>query len=433
MKTSLLSRVDLFPLPFKPISRSWLSGALLALLACSHREPAPSAPAPVNVATVAARSGTLAPALTLSGIVSPTQIVAISSSLVEPAVSVTVQEGDRVRPGQILAVLDTSDLRANFDADKNLAESYRAKTDETQYTAALQLKEGSDQVIQARTALRAAQGTLRNDSLDLQRDRVLLRSGYIARETVDTMQTQVANDEQAVRNALEALQTQIENARINGTPESGLQASTVTEARAQAASESAVADEIRVQIGRAAIVSPVEGYVVNRNINPGEYPGARQIFTIEETDVVFAILSASSESVFRIRKGAAVRIAVHGAKADVPEGSVVAVLDQITPGSTNFAVKVRVPNASGLLHGGMSVSGTISLPPVRGILIPTTAFLSENDDSIMVVDRGEAKTVRVTEVAGNGRESVVQGLVPGSRVITNGQSGLSDGQAVAMR
>ena len=35
----------------------------------------------------------------------------------------------------------------------------------------------------------------------------------------------------------------------------------------------AQAQQVRVQIAKAAIVSPIDGVVVNRNLNPGEYPG----------------------------------------------------------------------------------------------------------------------------------------------------------------
>ena len=59
-------------------------------------------------------------------------------------------------------------------------------------------------------------------------------------------------------------------------------------------------------IDKAIIKSPVDGVVVNRNLNPGQYPGSQTIFTVQQLDPVYAELNASSEDVFRIRRGATV-------------------------------------------------------------------------------------------------------------------------------
>ena len=68
----------------------------------------------------------------------------------------------------------------------------------------------------------------------------------------------------------------------------------------------------RAQISRATIVSPVDGIVVNRNLNPGEYPGARTIFVLQQVDPVFAELNASSADVFRVQRGAPVALTIPG-------------------------------------------------------------------------------------------------------------------------
>ncbi len=60
-----------------------------------------------------------------------------------------------------------------------------------------------------------------------------------------------------------------------------------------------------MQIAKATITSPIDGVVVNRNINPGEYPGNREIFTLQQVDPIYAVLHASSEQVaaHRQRRG----------------------------------------------------------------------------------------------------------------------------------
>ncbi|MBV8073975.1 MAG: efflux RND transporter periplasmic adaptor subunit, partial [Candidatus Eremiobacteraeota bacterium] len=374
------------------------------------------------VAAVAAPAS-VRPSLTLSGIIAPAQSVAISSSLAEPAISVPVQEGEHVRAGQVLAVLDTSDLKATLNYDLQNAQANQALTAQNVYSGQASIAQGGDQVRQAQANVQSAQATLANARRDLQRDQQLLAQGYLSQQVYQTQLTLVQNDDQAVRNAQAALGSAQANQAANGTMSQGLQAAKVAQARAQSQASLAQADQTRVSIGKATIVSPIDGVVVNRNLNVGEYPGTRQIFTLQETDYVFAILGASSSEVFTIPTGAPVTVSVNGRPGTLG-GKVVAVLDQLTPGSTNFAVKARVPNQSGILHSGMAVTTKIALNAISGIGVPYTAFLDDNHNTLMAI--GADDTVHVVNVAERGTDgqtAIVQGLSSGTRVVANGQAG----------
>lgn len=380
-----------------------------------------------------AQNGTVRPTLTLAGFIAPAQSVAITSTLAEPAVAVNVQEGDHVRKGQVLAVLRTSDLYAQLDYDLENAAANNAVTSQNVYQGRLNIAQGYDALNQARSNLKSAQATLANAARDLARYEQLYRQGYVSQQQYQTQQTTVENDSQAVRNAEAAVRSAQSNVSANGTLQKGLQAAKIAQAHAQAQANIAQADQTRVSIGSATIPSPVNGIVVNRNINVGEYPGTRQIFTVQEEDYVFAILSASAARIFQIPVGAPVNVSVHGTPQKF-SGKVAAVLDQLTPGSTNFAIKVRIPNSSGVLRSGVTVSSRISLRPVSGIAIPSSSFLDENHNTVMVVEPNDVThIVDVTELATNGSTSVVNGVTQGTVVVSNGQLGLSDGQKVAIR
>src|SRR5271157_4032427 len=68
------------------------------------------------IPTAVAQQASVKPTLVIAGIIAPLQNVAISSTLAEPADTVTVNEGDSVRAGQVVAVLDTADLRAQLES-----------------------------------------------------------------------------------------------------------------------------------------------------------------------------------------------------------------------------------------------------------------------------------------------------------------------------
>jgi RND family efflux transporter MFP subunit len=428
------------------------TAAVIAVLAgCNQgakgRGRAGASPNPVP--TTAAKLATVNATSTISGVIAPFQNVAITSALSEPADEVRVNEGDHVQAGQVIAVLDTADLRAqlaqdqaNVDAAIRTAASDDAKVQQARYTGRLNIDTGVNGVSSSRAALAQAQATLANDNLNLQRDRTLLKNGYIAQQTVDQQQTQVNNDESAVRSAQAALQTALTNQSVNGNSQSGLQVANINSAIADAQSAHAAieqaraaAQQVQTSINKATIVSPVNGVIVNRNLNPGEYPGTRTIFTIQQLDKVYALLNASSSDTFAIPVGAPVKVSIAGSASADYEGKVVAVLGQVSPGSTNFTVKVTLQNPDGRLQSGLPVTAAIALPPVSGVGIPTTAFLDDTHTTIMIADDElvdvVAKTVHVREVGSNGTTSIVTGIKAGQKVVSNGQLGLADGQSLA--
>jgi HlyD family secretion protein len=408
-----------------------------------------SASSPNAVPTAAARVTTVHASSSISGVIAPLQNVAITSQLAEPADVVRVNEGDRVRAGELIAQLDTIDLRAQLaqaeatvETDIRSAASADAKVSQARYTQRLNIGQSSDQVRSVSAALAQARQTLANDEVTLTRDRQLLASGYVPQSQYDQQATQVANDRAAVRTAEANLESARTNEQVNGTQSVGLQAANVQSAAADARAAHATIGQARAQvrqlqaqIAKATILSPIDGVVVNRNLNPGEYPGSRTIFTLQQLDRVYAELNASSADTFAIPVGAPVTLTVAGSGTRTYRGAVVAVLGQVTPGSTNFTVKVLVANADGKLQSGLPVTATASLPPVSGVGIPTTAFLDDTHTTVMIADDQlvdvVAKTVHVHELASDGRTSIVSGVKAGQTVIANGQLGISDGQSIA--
>jgi multidrug efflux pump subunit AcrA (membrane-fusion protein) len=405
---------------------------ILAASGCAqHAAPAPPAP---YVQTTVTSYGEIEPARRLAGVVAPYQNVAIQSTLTEPADAVYVREGDHVHAGELLAQLDTSDLEAQLQSDLATANSNHANTVHTVYQGSLSISQGVDTLKADQAAVRQAQQTLNNDTLNLSRDQRLLAQGYVSQQSVDAQVTLVRNDQQALNTANSNVAAARSAVQANGSLSGqGLQASAVQQSVAQEKVALAQADQVRVQIAKAAIVSPIDGVVVNRNINPGEYPGSREIFTLQQVNPIYAVLHASSEQVSRIVNGGAASITA----ADLTgterfNGHVTGILNEINPGSTDFEVKVLLSNRGQRLRPGMVVQGTIAALPITGVRVPVTAFTDDNHDGVMVVQNGDTvKTIKVAEVGSDGTTSVVTGIGAGARVVSNGQMSLGDGEKVS--
>ncbi len=390
-------------------SRRVLACALLLalpfLVGC-RGAPQRQAQAPY-VATSVASQGTIHPASQLAGIIAPYQNVAIQTTTVEPTDAVYVKEGDNVYRGEVLAQLDTADLRAELASDN-------ANTSHTYYSGVLSIAQGVDTVRQDRV-------TLRTDDVNLERDESLFRQGYISRQTVDQQINTVNTDKQTLAAAMSNMQA---NGTISGA---GLQAAAVAQAQAEA-------QQIRVAIQKATIYSPIDGVVVNRNLNVGEYPGSRQIFTLQQVDPIYAIVQGSGAQIAHIAIGAPASVSISDLGLQKYSGRVVGVLNQIVPGSTNFEVKVQLSNPQHLIRPGMTVQAGIALPSLSGIRIPETAFTDQNHTQIMTVNaKSILQIAKVTEVGNDGVTSIVTGIQPGTRVVSNGMATVGTGEKVSLR
>jgi HlyD family secretion protein len=358
----------------------------------------------------------------MSGLIAPYENVAIQSDLTEPTDAVYVQEGDTVHRGEVLAQLDTADLRAQLASDLATAQADAAGTEHNVYA-------GSQSITQGSQALKAAQANLYRDQNILERDERLFRQGYVSQQQYQADQATVRNDQSTLQSAEATVQA---NGQSLNAP--GLQSTTIAQSKAQEQVALAQAQQIRVSIQKATIVSPIDGVVVNRNLNPGEYPGSRQIFTLQQVSPLYAVLRGSSDQIAGIANGtpATITAAGSGARTVTMQGKVIGVLNEIQPGSTQFQVKVLLDNPGNALRPGMAVEGKVSLPAVNGVRVPLTAFTDDNHDAIQIVQSDSTvKTVAVKEIASDGINAVISGVASGTRVVSNGQSTIGDGQKVS--
>ena len=179
----------------------------------------------------------------------------------------------------------------------------------------------------------------------------------------------VKNDQQAVRAAQVTLQNDVSQVHAERHDElAGLQGAQVAAARADEQTALAQAQQVRVQISKARIVSPIDGVVVNRNLNPGEFPGTRQIFTLQADRPRVRVLSRLGGPDRRRAQRHARRTSPrrtcpaarsHGTRRRRAQRGH-ARLDELRRRRSS------VDNARGLLRPGMVVSGTAPLPGSAG-------------------------------------------------------------------
>ena len=190
--------------------------------------------APVDSTLIARR-------LNVTGTVAAQDLIAVLPQTTGLQIrQILVDEGDFVKAGQVMAVLDNSVLQAEIGQAKAEVESNSAVVKQRQAALA-----------QARATLAEAQRTL-------ERNQQLANAGAISRQELDTRTTAVATASEAVR---------VAQANINS-------------AEADVRSSIARVQQLQTQLGQTSVRAPAAGIVAQKNVEIGNVTGTQQLFSI---------------------------------------------------------------------------------------------------------------------------------------------------------
>ncbi|MCC5623837.1 HlyD family efflux transporter periplasmic adaptor subunit [Nostoc sp. CHAB 5715] len=275
-----------------------------------------------------------------------------------------VKEGDRVKAGQVIAIMDNRDrLQASLaEAQKQVQV---AKTRLNQVKAGAKQGEigarqatvnrlqvelegniktqqatinrieaellGQQRSLQATVARVAAER--RNAQADVQRYETLYKAGAISSEEVDSRRlsaetsTQALIESQATQTrtvatlqqqlneakanqdqTLASLQQQINEAKANLNQTAEVRPTDIANAQAEVDSAQATADKIRVQLAQAYVVAPKAGRILEINTRAGETVGNEGIVAIGQTDQMYAVVEVYQSDIKKVRPGQDVRV-----------------------------------------------------------------------------------------------------------------------------
>ncbi len=287
-----------------------------------------------------------------SGTIEATEVL-VAPKVAARIATLTVDEGDKVEAGQVLATLSCDDLqvrKAQADAQVVQAEAARAQAD-----AAL------------------AQATAQTSPLAVQRDlaaREYRRNEQLAKD--DALPERSMDQSKA---ALDAAERQLEAARL--AVEVARRGIAVATAQIELARRNVgLADS---QLAECTLAAPMNGVVLSRVREPGELalPGS-SILKLGRLDEVYTWIYVPNEEVGRVHLGDKVELVADTYPGRKFVGTVARVNEQaeFTPRSIQtkedrtrlvYGVKVVVPNPDRALMPGMPVEAAVigaAPPPV---------------------------------------------------------------------
>ena len=220
--------------------------------------------------------------LQLIGTVDANEVV-VSSRIPGRIQTLTVDEGDDVKAGQLIATIQSDDLAAARVAAEATATSQKYKLQGASDTQRQTEGGTSNQVINAEAQVRAAQAALmqaqaqyEHQQADTSRAVALTKQGIDSEQTRDEQVTALQAAQAAVNSAKEnvaAAQAMLKVANAN-TIQTQVAARTVASTRSDAQNAQAMLDQAQVQLDYSRILSPIAGKVNVRAARQGEVVAA---------------------------------------------------------------------------------------------------------------------------------------------------------------
>ena len=308
----------------------------------------------------------------LIGIVDANQVI-VSSKVMGRIEKLYVDEGSKVKAGDLIAEIDSAELEAQKNAAEAMIHSYDSQVSSLRATEADTLGETNSGVVNARARLAAAKATLVQVKADLARiqsdsERMIA----LAQMGVESEQDRVRADQQlkaqqavvvSAQKNVDAAQADL-NTAIARTHQQGAAASNVAANQAQVANARAQLAEAETRLGYTKIYAPVTGTVSVRATRQGEVvnPGTPIVTIIDFGDTWVRAEAPETEASF---VSAGDKLAVRLPAGKPTEGTVIfkaVESDYATQRDVSrrkrdiktIGLKLKVDNPDGALVPGMT-------------------------------------------------------------------------------
>jgi RND family efflux transporter MFP subunit len=396
----------------------WITGLLCLLLVAvflivrRHHGKA-LATQPRAAAVVAVTRGNLASSLTVAGQFQPYQQVDLHAKVSGYIRWIKVDIGDRVRQGEVLALLEVPELQNQVEGAQ--AEVRHSQSDITR---------AQSEVVSAEStysAVHAEYTRLKEASKE--------RPGLIAEQELDDARAkdlQAAAQVGVAKASLDAMQQQLGVSR-------------------------ATRSRLETMSGYEQIIAPFTGVVTKRYADTGSLIQAGQenntatlpVVQVAESDLLRLRMPVPESDVPYIQVGGDVEVKVN-ATGRVFTGKIIRFSRALDTNTRTMLTEVDVPNRDLSLNPGMYAETMIQLQQKNDTLIlPAQAVVQNNvqngDPSnggqsyVLVVDATnhvEKRTVTLGIQTSN-RVEITSGLQAGDKVIASGQNGYQPGEVVS--
>jgi RND family efflux transporter MFP subunit len=338
---------------------------------------------PMTVETATAARGSVAQQLVVVGNLIGDATVAVVPRAAGRLEAISVRLGDPVRRGQRIAKIEDYELQ--------------------------------EQVKQQEAALEVSQATIRQREADLQlaetnaeRSRNLFARQLLPKQTLDDTEARY-----------QAAVAQLDLAR------------------AQNNQSAARLDELKINLANTVVVSPVNGFVARRGVDPGAFVGGNApIVDVVDISRVRLVANIVEKDLKQIQVGDMTRVEVDAFPGEMFTGRIARLAPVLDPATRTAPIEIEIPNEGYKLKPGMYARVTVTTDERKdAIVVPTNAVVDYTGRRGVFVASGDSTvTFRPVRIGIEESEQIeiLDGIAEGDRVVTIGAAGLRDGDRVVL-
>jgi HlyD family secretion protein len=348
---------------------------------------------PPSIRVVAAERRELVETLSVNGTIVAREEAAVGTDLNGLTVlALNADEGDVVKKGDVLAVLDRSMLDTEL-----------AQIEASRLQAEANIEQMRAQIGDAEVGVRQAQEQL-------------ARADALQKKGIATD----AQRDNAV-NALDSARAKLDSAK-----------KALAASEAQLGVIDAQKQNVLVQIGKTELRAPADGLILSRDATLGGVvmAGSGPLFRIA-IDGTFELAADVAETALpRLRTDMPAQVEMPGLSEPIP-GSIRRISPEVDQASRLGTIRIRLqPNDAARV--GNFAKGEIELVRREGVTVPVSAIMYREDEPFLQsVEDGTVRTRPVTLGARDGqRVEIASGLSEGEEVVSRAGTFVADGDKV---
>jgi HlyD family secretion protein len=367
----------------------------------------------VSVNTEVVKVGTFEAGLTLTGTTQPIQTVALRSRVAGQVTALTVDVGDAVGNGDLLARQDADLLTVVVNQAQ--AELQARQSEVAQAQAA---------VSDAQTAYNSAQVRLQQAQTEADRLTQLAADGAVSLQTAEQAQLTVDTGQQVLQSTQEQIRTR---------------QAAVGAAEGRVNAQQAVVNQTQERLSYAVVRSPLSGTVIERFIEVGDYAETGdELMQIGDLSSIKVVIEVSDRDLAQVSVGQPVDVQLDALPGETISGRITRIAPAADPTSRLIPVEVTIPNDTGRIGSGLLARVTLAGAGSDRVAIPQTALDIATDEAttlfVLTAVNDQEATVQARPVEigreNDSRVEIVSGLQAGEVVVVRSSGDLSDGQVV---
>jgi RND family efflux transporter MFP subunit len=187
------------------------------------------------------------------------------------------------------------------------------------------------------------------------------------------------------------------------------------------------------------VVSPVDGFILSRNISPGQhFDRSMEFYRIADLSRVWIVADIFATEAQSFRPGSVARVKLSGVERSFT-ARVTDILPEVDSSTRTLKLRLEADNPGFALRPDMFVDLELPVSVPTGLAIPVDALIDSGREQRVFVERSnglfEPREVEIGWRLGD-RVQIVRGLSEGERVVTTGtflvdsESRLKSGQSV---